>query len=125
MEWTFQLKILFQCRRKVLFGERENTFMAHLSINLLGVGLIHFSLLAGIPFALANLINNLIDHNLQKKQALLQLELDKKNNEYKAAEVDSLMSRYYNQGPYMAKAVDIDIRGNNLDKCAHVRFDLR
>ncbi|MBK8110439.1 MAG: hypothetical protein IPK46_08975 [Saprospiraceae bacterium] len=37
-----------------LFGERENTFMAHLSINLLGVGLILFSLLAGIPFALAN-----------------------------------------------------------------------
>lgn len=76
-----------------LFGERENTFMALLSINLMGVGLILFSLLAGIPFALANLINNMIDHNLQKKQALLQLELDKKNNEYKAAEVDSLMSR--------------------------------
>ncbi|MBK7790951.1 MAG: hypothetical protein IPJ54_20815 [Saprospiraceae bacterium] len=49
-----------------LFGERENTFMAHLSINLLGVGLILFSLLAGIPFALANLINNLIDHNHKK-----------------------------------------------------------
>lgn len=76
-----------------LFGERENTFMAHLSINLLGVGLILYSLLAGIPFALANFINNLIDHNQQKKQALLQMELEKKNNEYKAAEVDSLMSR--------------------------------
>ena len=76
-----------------LFGERENTFMAYLSINLLGVGLILYSLLAGIPFALANFINNLIDHNLQKKQALLQMELEKKNNEYKAAEVDSLMSR--------------------------------
>lgn len=76
-----------------LLGERENTFMAYLSINLLGVGLILYSLLAGIPFALANLINNLIDHNQQKKQALLQMELDKKNNEYKAAEVDSLMSR--------------------------------
>ncbi|MBK8109544.1 MAG: hypothetical protein IPK46_03980 [Saprospiraceae bacterium] len=49
-----------------LFGERENTFMAHLSINLLGVGLILFPCWPAFPFALANFINNLIDHNLQK-----------------------------------------------------------
>ncbi|MBK7011231.1 MAG: hypothetical protein IPH36_22630 [Saprospiraceae bacterium] len=48
-----------------LFGERENTFMAHLSHQSLGVGLILF--LAGRhSLALANFINNLIDHNLQK-----------------------------------------------------------
>lgn len=67
--------------------------MAYLSINLLGMGLIIYSLLAGIPLAIANFINNLIDYNQQKKDALLRLELEKKTNDYKAAEVDSLMSR--------------------------------
>lgn len=76
-----------------LFGEKENSFMAYLSINLLGMGLIIYSLLAGIPLAIANFINNLIDYNQQKKDALLRLELEKKTNDYKAAEVDSLMSR--------------------------------
>ena len=76
-----------------LFGKSEDAFMDYLSINLLGVGLIIYSLLAGIPLALANFINNLIDYNQQKKVALLRLELEKKNNDYKAAEIDSLMAR--------------------------------
>lgn len=76
-----------------LLGDRNNTFMANLSINLLGVALILYSLLAGIPFAIANFINNAIDYADQKKQNLYQLELQKKNADYKAAEIDSLMSR--------------------------------
>lgn len=76
-----------------LLGDRNNTFMANLSINLLGVALILYSLLAGIPFAIAHFINNFIDYTDQKKQNLYKLELQKKNADYKAAEIDSLMSR--------------------------------
>jgi hypothetical protein len=74
-------------------GQSENSFIDYLPINMLGVGLIFNSLLAGVPLALVIFINNLIDYNQQKKEALLRLELEKKTNDYKAAEVDSLMSR--------------------------------
>lgn len=75
------------------FGERNNNFMANLSINMFGVALILYSLLAGIPFAIANIINNFIDYTADKKQALTKLELQKKTTAYKAAEIDGLMSR--------------------------------